>query len=387
MDQSYSTARRDRIFHASQAAAAAYDASKSAEVNFKDAFDSIVRADAGVFQCCSQEQLQTARDSFVHMMSLCAIGGRYGESHASMAEDFFDQFNSQLQTLGLFDRIEHETIATSVPQEQSMMIPSYGSFVQAMVCIQQSPVVAIMTHPWGPMGGSMWDPHPRTAAKIMAEAGCSTVRFDFGWGNGVGSGNASIEDVKSVAAWFTSPRDGNAGLASQVVLIGYSYGSVIAAAASSDIPECIGYAAVCPPLDYAWGLYMFNSTRLLSKAAASPSLPKLLVLGSSDIFCSVGSFRKFVGTLPEPKMAVELDGVTHFDAYPHLQKALVEWVVSAFHVADLKSFSEGIPPEMVGKCSIRITVGSDAVAREGFICRVMRCLRCQATNSMTGKSQ
>jgi hypothetical protein len=30
-----------------------------------------------------------------------------------------------------------------------------------------SPIAVIATHPWGPLGGSMADPHPRTVAALV----------------------------------------------------------------------------------------------------------------------------------------------------------------------------------------------------------------------------
>eukprot|EP00434_Breviolum_minutum_P013094 symbB.v1.2.011539.t2/scaffold778.1/size163404/22 len=56
-----------------------------------------------------------------------------------------------------------------------------------------------------PLGGNMADPHPRTVCHVFGEAGCTTVRFNFR--SGIGSGNSSLEDVKAVAAWLTTPRD------------------------------------------------------------------------------------------------------------------------------------------------------------------------------------
>merc|ERR1719265_2170034 len=115
--------------------------------------------------------------------------------------------------------------------EQAVSIPVGRSWVNARVNVQQSPVVVIATHPWGPMGGSMHDPHPVTVCQFFGEAGCSTARFNFR--GGINRGMSSVQDVKAVAAWFTQPRDGQAPLASQVLIVGYSYGTMPACAAAS----------------------------------------------------------------------------------------------------------------------------------------------------------
>ena len=36
----------------------------------------------------------------------------------------------------------------------------------------------------------------------------------------------------------------------RVLVVGYSYGSIVSAAACVDIPECIGFAVIAPPLDW-----------------------------------------------------------------------------------------------------------------------------------------
>lgn len=216
-------------------------------------------------------------------------------------------------------------------------IPVEGTWLQAAVCAQSSPVVVIALHPWGPMGGSMYDPHPATATRAMGQAGCSTVRLNFR--SGIGSGESSVADVKAAAAWFLEPQDGDEPLASQVLIVGYSYGSVIGMAAAAEIPQCIGFVALGPPLDYAWALYIRNGPSLLARAKDSAGKPKLLVVGTRDQFCSEASFSKLVTELPEPKKAEVLDGVDHFSLFQRLAAALTEWIPEAFGVEDLKAFA------------------------------------------------
>mmetsp|Transcript_67839 Transcript_67839/g.201898 ORF Transcript_67839/g.201898 Transcript_67839/m.201898 type:complete len:237 (+) Transcript_67839:44-754(+) len=222
-------------------------------------------------------------------------------------------------------------------EEVSIPVPVARSSVSALVTVQNSPVAVIATHPWGPLGGSMHDPHPTTVCRLMAEAGCSTARFNFR--SGINFGGSSIEDVKAVADWFTEPRDGDPPLASQVLLVGYSYGSLVAAAAASEIPRSVGYAVINPPVSYAWALYLFNGRHMMEKAADSAGKPKLLMIGTEDVFCSVETFQSFVDSLPEPKTAMVKDGVDHFSMYGHLRGALTSWITAAFGVADLQSFA------------------------------------------------
>ena len=67
---------------------------------------------------------------------------------------------------------------------------------------------------------------------------------------------------------------------------------------------------LCPPLDYGWALYILNQWSMAGQAANVGSKPKLVVIGDRDQFCSVESFEKFVGTLPEPRESVIVTGGT-----------------------------------------------------------------------------
>jgi alpha/beta superfamily hydrolase len=236
-------------------------------------------------------------------------------------------------------------------EEEDVEIPVEDTSVDAKVCVQESPVVVIALHPWGPLGGSMHDPQPSLVCRTLAKAGCSTVRFNFR--SGIGSGNGSVEDVRAVAEWFTKRHDGAEPIASQVLIVGYSYGSMIGAAAAAEIPQSIGYIVLGPPIDYSWALYVFNGSALRAKAADSKGKPKLLVVARQDQFCSEASFNAFMEELPEPKKGMVLDGIDHFSYFRKLDGILARWIPEAFGVADLETFGRSgsanpqaaVPPE------------------------------------------
>lgn len=214
-----------------------------------------------------------------------------------------------------------------------------SSCVDACVLVQDSPIVVIATHPWGPMGGNMNDRHPSTALDIMSRAGCSTARFNFR--SGIGRGSGSVEDVKAVAKWFTEPRDGPP-LANEVLIIGYSYGSMVGAAAASEIPKCIGYAMICPPLGYGWALFLFNAGTLQDMAAVNmEGKPKLIMLGTNDEFCSIPAMQTFANTLPDPTTVEVHEGVDHFSMYSKLESSLTKWITTAFAKSSLQAFAKG----------------------------------------------
>lgn len=222
-------------------------------------------------------------------------------------------------------------------EEEDVKIPVEGRWLEARVCAQQSPVVVIALHPWGPLGGCMDDPHVQAVCRTFGKAGCSTVRFDFR--SGIGSGSSSVRDVVAVASRFVEPQERDGPLATQVLIVGYSYGSMIGAAAAAVIPQCVGFAVLAPPLDYGWALYLLNGSALRARAAESAGRPKLLMVGSEDQFCSEASFQAFAEELPEPKKVVVLPGRDHMSLYQVIGRSLSEWIPEAFGVADLQAFA------------------------------------------------
>ena len=106
----------------------------------------------------------------------------------------------------------------------------------------------------------------------------------------------------------------------KLIVVGYSYGSVPASAAVADIPDVIGFAAIAPPLDYAWALYMFNIAALKERIleASSSGRPKLLLIGENDQFCSMDTFVAFAESLPGPKTMRVIDKCDHMQIYAHV---------------------------------------------------------------------
>ena len=111
--------------------------------------------------------------------------------------------------------------------------------------------------------------------------------------------------------------------AQRIVVVGYSYGSLIAIRAAAKLPDCVGWVAVNPPLSYAWFLYSFCSDH--AAAARASTLPKMLLHATEDVFCSNATFDAFVETVPEPRTIVRVEGASHFDVRRPLAAALAEW--------------------------------------------------------------
>ena len=83
-------------------------------------------------------------------------------------------------------------------------------------------------------------------------------------------------------------------------------------------------------------------------------MPKLLVIGTGDAFCSVSRFEAFVESLPEPRESHVLDGVDHFSLFPHLKPLLTDWVTSAFGVPTLTALATGDGSTAAGMASASV---------------------------------
>jgi len=125
----------------------------------------------------------------------------------------------------------------------------------------------------------------------------------------------------------------------RLLIVGYSYGSIVAVAAATAVPEAVGFVAINPPLDVAWALFLFNGHQLLDQGKKTP-LPKLLIHATRDQFCSNESFDAFVDALPDVKLAVNVQGANHFDVVRHLPDAIRRFLRHAFD-CDLQRFAKG----------------------------------------------
>lgn len=99
----------------------------------------------------------------------------------------------------------------------------------------------------------------------------------------------------------------------RLLLVGYSYGSIIAASASSSIPQVIGVASIAPPIGVRHWLYMFNGNYHLEQARRRQDMPQLLVIGDEDNFTSERAFMDVVKAMrQETTTGAVLKGADHF---------------------------------------------------------------------------
>jgi len=186
--------------------------------------------------------------------------------------------------------------------------------------------------------------------------GVTTIRFDF-CGTQVGRGYAQVRQVRHVARAAlggefstTADNNGNDGTSKasreckspprHILLVGYSYGSLITSSASADIPECIGHVSIAPPYGAQHWLLMFHHNYHMRQAAQRQNLPRLFVIGSQDNFTSEDAFQKVVQetfqTLADggdqQTTASVLKGADHFFAGRErdLTDVIGRWLLRAF---------------------------------------------------------
>lgn len=209
--------------------------------------------------------------------------------------------------------------------EQRLRLPA--SQCPALVASLKSRVGVVVTHPWGLLGGNMFNNVVTAVVLYFQRLGISTLRFNFG-GSQIGRGYSQVEQVVEAAKYLLQMEN-----TSYILLVGYSYGSLIAGSASAKIPECVGSVSVAPPWSVKHWLLCFNSDFHLSQAKKRHDLRRLMVLGNKDNFTDEKSFMKGVETFPEETTTgAVLKGADHFFARREkdLLNIVGQWIVNTY---------------------------------------------------------
>jgi uncharacterized protein len=200
-------------------------------------------------------------------------------------------------------------------KERKFSLPVSGS--KAQVADLASDLAVIVTHPWGPLGGNMNNNVVLAIVVWFQRLKITTMRFDF-CGYQLGRGDRQVQQVQEAANFLlqgfhlldpsasdpsqppsaeAAPNTTTRKPPKSILLVGYSYGSIISGSASVKIPQCIGVAMISPPVAVQHWLYMFHGNYHLDRARKS-GLPLLLVLGSRDNFTNEDAFMELVRSMP-----------------------------------------------------------------------------------------
>ena len=182
-------------------------------------------------------------------------------------------------------------------KEQEIYLPDAQTTVR--FADLNSNVVVVVTHPWTLLGGNM---HNNIVVAVVLyfqnKLGLSTVRFDF-HGSGIGRGHTQVEQVRAVVRGILkiAPNSDNPKRRpTKVILVGYSYGSLITGSASADMNECIASISIAPPFSVQHWLLLFNSSYHLRQSTLAQQLPRLFILGTRDNFTSEQVFQDMIET-------------------------------------------------------------------------------------------
>ena len=232
--------------------------------------------------------------------------------------------------------------------EKAVTLPG-SSGCEALVANQKSRLAVILTHPWGPLGGNLHNNVVAAAALYFQRLEITTVRFNFGGSQVWGRGHPQVQQVQEVAAlllagelFHSSEDDGDDDAADPhetavsapecVLLVGYSYGSLIASSASANIDRCVGVVSIAPPFGVQHWLLLFNGDYHLRQASQRDNLPRLFLLGSKDDFTSESRFKETVEQRFPNDTGAVLKDADHFFARREkdVMDVIGEWLGKTF---------------------------------------------------------
>jgi alpha/beta superfamily hydrolase len=222
---------------------------------------------------------------------------------------------------------------------------------RALVGDMQSRVAVIVTHPWGPLGGNMKNNVVLATVLFFQKSRITTLRFDF-VGSQISRGRDEVQQVCDAADHLLRALSNPP---TRILLVGYSYGSLISASASAKIPECIGCISIAPPWSVQHWLLMFNSNYHMQQSRECEYLPRLFVIGDHDNFTTEKTFLTTVKTFRKSTGAV-LKDADHFFVRREqdLMSIIQQWLLQTFPQA-------GGSLARFGECEIPLPTSDKAI--------------------------
>jgi alpha/beta superfamily hydrolase len=193
-----------------------------------------------------------------------------------------------------------------------------------------APYAALVCHPHPPSGGTLHHKVVYRAMKVFSGFGLPVLRFNFrgvGLSQGVHDhGHGEQDDVRAALDWLEH------NLRRPILFAGFSFGSNIGMRACCGDPRVQGLIGLGLPIraenrEYPYG---FLSSCLQ---------PKLFVCGDHDRFAPREALEQVLGTAPEPKQTVWIEGADHFfQGIPEsptpklepMQEAMRRWLRGTF---------------------------------------------------------
>jgi alpha/beta superfamily hydrolase len=188
-------------------------------------------------------------------------------------------------------------------EEITFSVPGGGGCCLSRSCrgllaLRATRLGCIVCHPWGPLGGSMFDPNVATV--LQAFGNISTLRFNFR--SGLDCGLSSAADLRAAIKYMLSLE----AAPEQLIVIGYSYGSLVVAEVAPEHEAVSAFAMIAPPLGVSGLLY--GPLRKPREFAKRSPKPKLALIGGSDQFCSAERFEAWAAGLASPASFCVMEG-------------------------------------------------------------------------------
>lgn len=179
-------------------------------------------------------------------------------------------------------------------QERPFDLVSGDLYLEAMLHEGEGAMTALVLHPHPQYGGDM-DNHVVVAAcHALAVGGATTLRFNFrGAGRSQGAfddGRGEADDARAAIAALRALKPD-----APVLLAGYSFGAMIAAAIATETAP-VGLALVSPPL------------RMGQLPPSPDGLPVLVITGDRDPVCPA---QAALGLASDAVRVVVVPGVDH----------------------------------------------------------------------------
>jgi alpha/beta superfamily hydrolase len=187
---------------------------------------------------------------------------------------------------------------------QPVLFPSDGISLEGLLHLPEGDGPfpgAVICHPHPQYGGDMHNNVVGALVRACLDSGIAALRFNF---RGVGASKGSYEggagELKDVAAAVDCLKSEERIDASRVVLVGYSFGALMALRHAAASPGLGAVIAVSPP------------------AVAGPFVgifiepPLLLVAGDRDEYCDTGVLASYREKLGRNVQLEVVPGVDHF---------------------------------------------------------------------------
>eukprot|EP01132_Coremiostelium_polycephalum_P002630 gene2630-3267_t len=193
-----------------------------------------------------------------------------------------------------------------------------------------SDIGIVITHPHPMLGGSYNNNVVLSVLKHLTDyLHVPTLCFNFrgvGESQGSGSWRGGNERMDTIAAVkYLLNNNVLEYKPKKIILVGYSYGSVISSSIADQVDEVVGFVAI----SYPFGPLTLMLLGHLLDPAINSTKPKLFVIGDDDTFTGVSKFKSRVSEMKGIVKHKIFPGVGHF--YVGQEKLLVReitnWIV------------------------------------------------------------